>query len=113
MDNLGTLSSGIVTSWCGWRLGQWWHRLCSGLSASVGCRCTFSLATALGLRIHSGAILASKASGRMVLMKHSQVAFHRILHIFMPSKLNSQLHLFSDLGVRFLDQELRFIYCGA
>jgi len=33
------------------------------------------------------------------------------LHLLIPKKLNTPLVLFSDLGARFLDQILRFLYC--
>jgi len=55
--------------------------------------------------------LARNALGHVVLTKHSLVSFYRNLHLFMPGKLNTPLLLFSDLGMRFLDQLLRFL-CG-
>ena len=48
----------------------------------------------------------------MVLRKHSRVSFYRCFHLLVPRKLNTQVHLFSDLSVTFLDQILRFLYCS-
>jgi len=75
---LATLSSGIVPGWGGWRS---WRR-CACSCASPAC-----------LPILCSEILARKASGRVVLMKHSQVCFHRGLHIHMPSNLDTPLLL--------------------
>jgi len=58
------------------------------------------------------AILARKASGCVVLLKRYRVSFYRSLDLFMPRKLNTPLLLISDLGARFLDKILHFLYCG-
>jgi len=57
-----------------------------------------------------GAILANKASSRVVLRKHSRVSISRSLLHFMPRKLNTPHCQFSDLAARFIDQILCFIY---
>jgi len=49
----------------------------------------------------------------VVFTKHSLVLSYRSLYLFVPIILNSLLLLFSDFGVRFLDQVLRFLYCSA
>ena len=102
-----------MTGWGWWRFGQRWCLLWRRLPASVGWRCARSFASPLCLRILCNAILARKASGRVVLMTHSQVSFQRILHLSMPRKLNTQLLLFSDLAARFLVQESCFVHCHA
>jgi len=80
---------------------------------SVGQRCTCSFDRSPGYFIMcGGAILARKASGRVVLTKHSRVSFHRSLHHCMPRKLKTQILLFSDLSARFLDQTFHLLYCG-
>jgi len=83
-------------------------------AVSVGCRevhlvlCVSSVWGFFGV-----AIVARKASGRVVLTKHSRVSFYHSLLLLMPRKLNTQLLLFLDLGARFLEQILRFLSCGA
>jgi len=109
---LGMLNSRIITGWGRWRPGQRWRWLWGRLSASVRWRYTCSFASPVCLRILGSAILARKASGRVVLTKDSWVSFYCSLHLFMPRELNTPLFLFSDLGVRFLDQVLRFPYRG-
>ena len=106
-------SLGIVPSWGGWRSGQRLHHLRCRLSALVKWRCTCSFASPACLRILCSAILGRKASGRMVLTKHSQVSFHCSIYVYMPRKLNTPLLLFLDLGARFLYQILCFLYRGA
>jgi len=113
IDDLGPLNSGTVTSWGRWCFGQRWRRLWSRLSASVGGRCACSVASPSCLRNFCSAILARKASGHLVLTKHSQVSFYRSLHLLMPRKLNTPLLLLSDIGARSFHPELRFLYCGA
>ena len=113
IDDLGPLSSRTVTSWGRWCSRQRWRRLWSRLSASVGGRCTCSLAYPTCLWVLSRVILPRKASGCLVLKKHRQVSFYRSLHLFMPRKLNTPLYLLSDLSARFFDWQLRFRYCGA
>jgi len=108
--NLGSLSSRIVADWGGWRSRQRGHRLRSWVSALVGWRCTCSFATPACLWIHCGAILARKASGCVVLTKHSWVSSYRRLLCYMPWRLNTPHLLFLDLGARFLQQILRFLY---
>jgi len=107
------LHRGSVTGWARWCAGQSWRWLCSRLSASVGQRCTCSITPSACLWILCSALLAGKASGCVVLTNHSQVSLYRGLHSLMPRKINTPLPLCSDLRVRFLDQELRFRYCGA
>jgi len=53
------------------------------------------------------------ASGCVVLMKHSWVSFYRSLYHFMHRKLNNRLLFSSDLGARFLDPILCFLYSAA
>jgi len=75
IDGLGTMSSGMVTIWGRWRFGQRWRRLWSRLSALVGWKCAWSFVSQSCLRILCSAIWARKASGRVVLTKHSRVSF--------------------------------------
>jgi len=104
------MSSGSVPG-CGRRCSaQRCCRLWSWLSASVVRRYTCSFASPVCVPIHSSAISAKEVSGRVVLMKHSRVSFYCIVYLFMPRKLNTQHLLFLDLGVRFLDQILPFLY---
>jgi len=114
MDDLGmfTSRSGTVWGgWCsGWPLWRLWSRLCSQLSASVGQRCTGSFPSPACLWILCGAILARKASGRVVLMKYNRVSFYPSLHLCMPRKLNTVLLPFSDLSTWFLNQLLCFFH---
>jgi hypothetical protein len=63
--------------------------------------------------ILSGAILARKAAGHLVLTKHCRVSLYRSLHLFVPRKLNTLLFVFSDLGAWFLYEIFRFLSCGA
>jgi len=108
-DNLGTLCSGIVTSWRRWHTG----RRCRRLSERGRWRCTRSFASPASLRSHCSAMWARKASGRADLTKHRWVSFNCCTHLFMPGKLNAPHLLFSDLGVKWLDQLLHFLYCGS
>jgi hypothetical protein len=57
--------------------------------------------------------LARKISSGVVLTKHSQVTFWYNHHHFIPCKLTMPLLHISDLGARFRDVTLCFIYCGA
>jgi len=107
------LSSGSVTGWGGWRAGRSWSRLWSPHSGSGGGRCTCSFASPACPQILCGAILARKAAGRLVMTKHCQVSLYRSLHLAMPRKFNTLLHLFSDLGAWFLNEIFRFLNCGA
>src|SRR5882757_3457903 len=100
-----TFVSLSVTWWCRWRSGRRCRRFWR--------RCGGSFAPPAGLRILCCTILAWKAAGRMIFVNHCRVSFHRSLHLLMPRKLNSSLLLFSDFGARFLNQLLRFLYCGA
>jgi len=109
---LGMISSGIVTGCGGWHTRQRWRRLGCRLSASVGWRYTCSFASTVCLLNHCGAIFARKASGHVVVTKHSWVSFYRSLHLVMPRKLDTLLLVFSDLDGRFLDQILCFLNCG-
>ena len=56
------------------------------------------------------AIMARKAAGCLVLMKHSRVSLYRSLDLFMPRKLNTPLLSFSDIGSWFVNELFRFIY---
>jgi len=110
IDDLGKLSSRIVSSQGRGHFGVRWRQLWSRLTETVGWRCTYSVASASCLQILCSAILGRMASGSVVLTKHSQVSCYRSLHLFMPTKLNTRHLHFSDLGARFLDYELRFRY---
>jgi len=112
VDELGMFTSGIVLGWGGWRSGHRWHWLWSWVSVSGGWRCNYSFASHVCIQILCGAIFARKASGHVVLMKHSLVSFHRSLRLFMLRKLNTLLHLFPDLGARIFDQILCLLHCG-
>jgi len=112
IDDLGTLSSGFVTCWGRWRFRQRWRWLWSLLSALDRWRCACSFASPSCLPIPCSAIFRRKASGCVVLTNHSRVTFYRSFPLIISRVLNTPLHLFSDLGVRFLDQELRFLYRG-
>jgi len=120
MDDFEMLSTGSVTGWGGWcsrqRLRQLWSWLWSWLRSvmleSVGRRCTSPFVSPVCLRIICTAIYPRKASGHVVLTKHSQVSFYHSLHHFMPRNLNTPLLLFSDLGTRYLHQILCFLYCS-
>jgi hypothetical protein len=107
-----TLSSGSVPSLAEWDTRKMWSRLCSPLSASVGWRCTWSLASPACLRILCSAILAWKAAASLALTKHCRVSLYRSPHHFMPRKFNTRLLFFSDLGVWFLNQIFDFLYYG-
>ena len=106
-----TFSTGSITSWGGLSSVQRCHRLwsrlwsllCSLQSASVGQRLTFYFASPACQRIVSSAICARKASGHVVLIKHSWVSFYYILHHGVPTILNTPHHLFWHIGVWFLD----------
>ena len=89
-----------------------WAEVVSAME-SAGLRYTGSVESPACLQILCRAILARKASGRVVLTKHSWVSFYRSLHLFTPRKINTPLLLFSDLGVSFLDHILHFLYCCA
>jgi len=113
IDRLGTLCSGIVTGLGGWHVGQWWRRLWSRVSVSVGGRCICSFASPACLRIPCGAILKWMAAGCVVLMTHSRVSFYCSLHHFMRRKLNARLLLITDLGMSVLDHRFCFLHCSA
>jgi hypothetical protein len=57
-------------------------------------------------------MLAIKAAGRLVLMKHCWVSWYCSLHHCTPRKLNTPLLLFSDLGRWFRNKIFHFLYCG-
>ena len=103
----------IVTACGNWPSGQRWCWLCRWLSVPVGCRCTCWYASPAYLRILCGAMLVRTVSGSVVLMKHREESFYRSIRLFIPRKLNTPLHLFSDLSVRCLDQILPFLCCCA
>jgi len=79
MDDLGMFSSGVVTGWGGRCSRHRWRRLWSRLSVLVRCRRTCSFASPACLRILWSAIVARKASGHVVLTKHSRVSLYRKL----------------------------------
>jgi len=106
-----TFISGSVT---------WWRRWCSGrrLRSGQTCRRFWTMCATLFppppcLPILYCAILAWKAAGRLVVINHCWVSLYRNLHDVIPSELTSSLLHFSDLCSRFLNEFLRFLYCGA
>ena len=113
IDDLRRLSSRSITGWGRWRARQRWSRLWSQLSALDGWRCTCSSGSPECLQILCGPIVARKAAGRLVLMKHCRVSLYRSLHLYMPRKLNTPLLLFLDLSGWFLNEIMCFLYCGA
>jgi len=116
IDDFKRLSSGITTGWCRCNSRQWWLRLWSHLHShlcpSVSWRYSCPIECPGCLWIVCSAILARKASGHMVLTKHSRVSFHPSLLLSISRKLNTLHLLFPDLGMRFLDQVLYLLYCG-
>jgi len=82
------------------------------LSASGGWRSTCCFRSPVCLQIRCGTMLARKASGRVVVTKHSRVSLDCSHPHWTPQKLNTPLVLLSDLGVRFLGQILHLLYCG-
>jgi len=112
-NDFGTLSSWSVAG------SGWWcsrprsHRLWSRLFALGKWGHTCSFVSAVCLRIVYSAILEWKASSRVVVTKHSWVSFYRSVYNFIPRWLNTPLLLVSDLGARFLEQILGFLYCGS
>jgi len=108
IDDLGTLSSGIVTGWDRWGAGKMWLRQ----STSGRWRWTCSFASPPCLWNLCIVILPCKASGCVVLTKHSCISFHRSIQSSMPVKLNAPILLCLDRGVRFLDQIFRFLDSG-
>jgi hypothetical protein len=62
IDDIRIISSGSVTSWGGWRAGQWRSRLSSSLSASVGWRWTCFSPSLACLLMLSGAMLPKEGS---------------------------------------------------
>jgi len=114
MDDMKKLNTTSVNEWGWWRAGQWHSRsrLWSRLSPSVGWRCTSSFVSPACLGILWGAILAWKAAGSLVLMKHCRVSLYRSLHLFVRRKLNTPLLLYSGLAGWFLNEVFRFIDCA-
>jgi len=110
--DFGWMSCLIVTGWNGWCFGWMWCRFWCRLSESLWGRCTHAFASPTCVGILRYAILGRKAAVRLIFPNHSLVSFHPSLHMFMPRKLNSPLLLFSHFVPRYLDQELRFLYCG-
>jgi len=106
-----TFMSVTVTLWCTWRSG--WRRPSGWRCRRFWWRCGSSFAPPACVRILCCAILAWKAAVCLIFINHWWVSFYRSLHLLMTRKLNSSLLLFSDFGARFLDQLLRFLYCGA
>jgi len=93
--------------------GRMWHQFWCRLSESLRWWCTRAFGSPACLGIVCCTDLARKAAVRLMFPKHSQVSFHCSLHILMPRKLKSPFLLFSALSLRFLDQVLCFLYCGA
>jgi hypothetical protein len=112
MDDLRILRSGNATGWSRWHAGQRCSRIWSPLSASDGWWCTCSVPSPVCLRILCGAISAMKAAGHVVLTKLCRVSLYHILHLFMPSKLNTPRLLVLDLGGWFLNEIFSFLYCS-
>jgi len=117
VDNFEMLTSGSITGRGGLCSRQSWNRLWSRLwsllSVLVGRRCTCSFASPGCLKVFYSAIWARNVSGRVLWTKHSRVSLYRSHHLSMPRNLNTPRLDFSDLGTRFLDQVLHFLYCGA
>jgi hypothetical protein len=113
IDDCNMSSSRRDTGSGRWCSGHRCRRLWNQLFAVVGRRCTCSFASPACQQIVCAAIFARKASWRVVLTKHSQVSFNCSLHLVRPRKLNTSLLLLSDIGARFLDSVLCFLYCGA
>jgi len=117
-DNLGRLSSGIVTGWRSWCSGRWWRssqrwrQLCSRRSASVGWRFTCFFASPACLQILCSGIVAMKASIHLILTKHGQVCFYRSLQLSMHLKHNATLPLSAEPSAKSPDQILRVLNCG-
>jgi len=121
IDHFETLSCRSFTrsgGWCSrdrWRR-QWsqlWSRGWSLQSASVGRRITCWFASPAALPMVCSGILGRKASGHVVLKKHSRVSSNRRVHHSMPRVLITSVHAFWDLGVWFFDWILSFLYCVA
>jgi len=113
IEYLGTLNSGIVTSWGGWRSRQRWHRLWSWLCGSLQGRCTCSFASPTCLGIICSAILARKAFSYVVVTKHSRLSYFPSLHRFIPGKFHCPLLPFSDLSVRLHVWIVHFLHRGS
>ena len=88
------------------------HWLWSWLPPLIGWGSACAFESPMCLLLLRSASLARKASGHVVLTKHSRVLFYHSLHLFMPEKLSTPLHLISDLGAIFPDQDLYFLNCG-
>jgi len=86
-----------------------WRRCISRRWGQWRWRCTCSFASPAYLRILPCAILARKAAVHLIFTNHCWLSFHRSMHVTMPRKFNSQVLLFSDVGVTFLNQILRFL----
>jgi len=101
--DIGCVSSPMVAGWHRWWSGQMWRQFWCQLSESLWWRCTMALAPPACLGIQCCAILARNTAMVVIFPKHSQVYFHRSLHIFWPMNLNGPLLLFSDSSVMFHD----------
>jgi len=110
--DFGSVRCLIVTGWNRWCFVFMWRQFWCRLSESLWWRCTRAFASPVCLGILCCAILAKKAAILLMIPKHNQVSFHRSHNISMPRKLNSPQHLFSHFRPRFVDQELRLLYCG-
>src|SRR5882757_1002607 len=100
-----TFVSICVTWWrwwrSGWRCGWFWRSYGVYFSPPAG------------LWILCCTILAWKVASQMIFVNDCRVSFHHSLHLLMPKKLNSLIHLSSDFGARFFNLLLRFLCCTA
>jgi len=85
--------------------------ICGGGVASFGGGASETLHLQC-LRILCCSILVRMAANLLIFINHCWVSLHCSLHLFMPRRLNSPHHLFSDFGARFLDEVLHFLCCG-
>jgi len=74
--------------------------------------CTQSIAPPVWLRILYCASLARKVAIHSIFTNQRQVSLYRSHHLSMPWKPNRLHNLFWDIGMRFLDQVLCFLYCS-
>ena len=100
----GALSSLTVTRWGRWRSGPQWHR--------SWWWCTLTFAPPVCLSILRCGIVHKMTAVRLIITNHCQVSCHRSLHLVMPRKNNTPLHLLSDFSLRFHDSWLGFLYCS-
>jgi len=97
----GEMSSPTVIRCCTWQSGPHWRWLLS--------RCTCAFVPPASLWILCCDILARKTAVGLIFLNNCWVSFHHSLHLVMPGKPNTPIHLFSNFGARFLHQLLRFL----